>query len=528
MYDLLIKNGIIVDGLGTPRYPGDIAISKGKIIKIATGIKEGRKIINVNRKIIAPGFIDIHSHADLAILKGEVLPKIEQGITTEIVGNCGFSAAPIHRGKEKEIKEYLKIILGELPVYSWHSFKEYFNYVRRGRLFQNIGSLVGHGNLRIAAMSFEKRKATRQEIAIMKELLKESLKNGGLGLSTGLIYPPGCYATYQELKELCQVAAEFDVPYVSHIRNESSAVVDSVKEAIKLGQETGVAVHISHHKVCGKNNWGESAKTIEIITKARSQGVRISLDQYPYLAGSTMLMALLPHWVAEGGIDKILSRLSDAKTREKIKEDIEQGIPGWDSIAKEAGWENVLISSLPKLKAFEGKTVLELAEELKKEPAELVFDLLLATEAAGTMVIFQQCASDWENIFQDKYCCIGSDGILVGEKPHPRSYGTFPRVLGKMVREQNLISLEEAIRKITFLPASLFNLKGIGSLRQNNYADLVIFDQKKIGHPGDYHNPSLKPEGIEFVIIAGEIIVKQGKFSRSSPGRILARNKEEN
>ncbi len=530
-FDLVIRNGLIIDGTGNPWFKNDIAIKDGKIVKIGKISDRGEIEIDARGMVVSPGFIDLHNHSDLTIL---AYPNAEsfimQGVTTAVVGNCGLSMAPVNPENVDLLKKYLSpfLVRGFDYGWDWRSLGEFYSKVEKRGTAINLVPLVGHGTIRIAVKGFDPSEPTKEELEEMKRLLRESLEEGAFGMSTGLIYPPGSYAKTEEIIELAKVVKEYGGIYATHIRNEGRYLIEAVEEAIRIGEEAGVSVEISHHKASGKPNWGKVNATLRLMERARKRGVEVNCDVYPYTAGSTTITALLPTWVLEGGVDKMLERLKDREVRKKIKEEIEEDKMKGENFLKAAGWSGILISQCP-LKEYEGKTLEEILKEkgMLHDPYEGFFDWLLEIKGEATMVIFLMDEEDVKTVISSPLSSIVSDAWATspaaGGKPHPRAYGTFPRVLGKYVREEKLLSLEEAIRKMTSLPAGKVRLQDRGLIRKGFWADLVIFDPNKIIDKATYQNPHQYPEGIKYVIVNGKIVVKEGKLTGERPGKVLRR-----
>ncbi|MBT9144055.1 MAG: D-aminoacylase [Dehalococcoidia bacterium] len=531
MFDLIIKNGRILDGLGNPWYRGDVGIKDGMIKRIG-GIKEGAKeAIDAEGMIVCPGFIDMHSHSDLAFLVNpEAESKILQGVTTEVIGNCGISAAPIKDGTLDQLRDYAgSFLLKEYLNWDWRSFGEYLDKLKEG-IAVNVAPLVGQGTIRIAVMGFDNREPEKKELAEMKELLREAMDEGAFGLSTGLIYPPGCFSKTEELIELARVIKDYEGIYFSHIRGESNTLIPALKEAITIGEKAGVSVEISHHKAAGKENWGKVKETLKIIEEARERGLDVTSDQYPYIATSTALSALLPDWVHEGGVKRLVERLKDPQTRKRIREGIEGGrLIYWNPI-KATEWSNIVISVVgsEQNKELEGKSIEEIAKLWDKDSFDVLFDLLIGEESDVRMVFFRMSEADVITVMRHPTTMIGSDGAVISRegplskgKPHPRSYGTFPRILGKYVREENVLILEDAVRKMTSLPAQKLRLRDRGILKEGYKADIVVFDPGKVKDRATYTDPYQQPEGIIYVLVNGEIAVEGGKYARKTTGKVL-------
>jgi len=526
MFDVIIKGGNIIDGTGKPSFWADVGIVGDRIRQIGNlNGSPAKKTIDAEGLVVCPGFVDIHSHADVVLLREPLnKPKVMQGVTTEVIGNCGFSLAPVNKERKKMLREYVVPILGETgSPWNWSSMSEYLHQLTENNVGVNVASYVGHQALRIAVMGFDNRGPTEEEVERMKNLLTQSLQEGAIGFSTGLIYSPGSYADTDELIQLCEVVVKEGGIYTTHIRNESDEIVESVKEALDIGKRTGVPIHISHLKICGKKNWNKIDTVLNLILQAKREGLDVTCDIYPYLAGSTMLTALLPPWALEGGVEVLTKRLGRNEVRQKIKKDFTCGIKGWDNIVRSAGWENIFISWVhsEQNKDLEGKNLCEVAEFRGKEPAKALFDLLIEEKGRATMVVFQQSEENMRRIMQQPITMFGTDGIYLGEKPHPRLYGTFPRILGKYVREERLLSLEEAIYKMTYLPSQRLGFADRGAVKEKYFADIVILNPDKIKDRATYKNPEQYPEGIEYVLISGKVVVEKGKHTGSLPGKVL-------
>jgi len=531
MFDLIIKNGRILDGLGNPWYRGDIGIKEGVIKKIGD-IKEGAKrIIDTEGVIVCPGFIDMHSHSDFTLLVNpKAESKILQGVTTEVIGSCGISAAPIKDGTLDQLRDYTgSFLLKDYLDWDWRRFGEYLDKLKEG-IAVNVAPLVGQGTIRIAVMGFDNREPKEKELAEMKELLKEAMDEGAFGLSTGLIYPPGCFSKTEELIELARVIKGYEGIYFTHIRGESNTLIPALKEAITVGEKVGVSVEVSHHKAAGKENWGKVKETLKIIEEARERGLDVTSDQYPYTAGSTALGALLPDWVHEGGVKRLVERLKDPQTRKRIREDIEGDRLDWWNPIKATEWSNIMISAVgsEENKELEGKSIEEIAKLWDKDRFDVLFDLLIEEESDVRMVLFMMSEDDVITVMRHPTTMIGSDGAAISRegplckgKPHPRSYGTFPRILGKYVREEKVLTLEDAVRKMTSLPAQKLKLRDRGILKEGYKADIVVFDPGKVKDRATYTDPYQQPEGIIYVLVNGEIAVDRGKYTGKIAGKVL-------
>ncbi len=540
-YDISINNGIIVDGTGNPWYKGNIAIKNGYIADISRHRKfKADVLIDASGLIVAPGFIDMHSHSDYTLLVNPYAEsKIMQGVTTEVIGNCGSSAAPV-KG-EIAIKRMKRRLKNYGLNLSWRSFGEYLELLQRQGISINIAPLVGHGQIRICVMGYEARAPTENELEEMKKLLDESLKMGAFGMSTGLVYPPGRFAKTEEIIELCKVISKYDGLYATHIRGERETIVEAVKEAVKIAEKAKVKLQISHHpaKIGG---WGKSKITLKIIEEARSRGVDVACDLHPYIAGSTGLSTLLPPWVQEGGLEKIMERLRDFKLRKKIIEDmIEEPIPGPGpcGLVKRNMWDKIILVSCKRNRVLTGKSIKEIAELRGIDPFNAYFDLLLEEETAGSIIGFYYNEDDIRRVLLHQCSMIGSDGYAISPKepftksmPHPRSYGTFPMIIRKYVKgvkrndlwydsAAKILRLEDAVRKMTSLPAQRLGLHDRGLIEKGFWADIVIFDFANIMDTATYLHPHSYSKGIKYVIINGDFAVFEGKHTYKKIGKVL-------
>jgi N-acyl-D-amino-acid deacylase len=530
MFDVIVKNGYVVDGTGNPWFKADVGISSGKISEIGRlDQEEASKIIDASKLVVSPGFIDMHSHSDLSLLiNPKAESKVRQGITTEVIGNCGGSGAPLNDVLKEEIKKTTPIVEEANLELDWSTMAGYLNRLERQGVAVNVAPLVGHENIRVTTIGYDDRAPVKTELEEMKQTLAQAMKEGAFGMSTGLIYPPGCYAKTDELIELAKVVASFGGIYTSHIRGEGEKLLDSVKEAIEIGEKAGLPVEISHHKAGGKTNWGKVKESLKMMGEARARGVDVTCDVYPYIAASFGLSAMLPAWAHEGGTEKLLERLKDAKTRERLRREMEEGAPGQSSPLKSAGWDATQIARCRSHPEFEGKTVAEIAQNKKIDPFEFVFDLLIEENTAVSVVRFAMCEEDVCTVMQHPLSMIGTDssavapyGVLGKGKPHPRSYGTFPRMLGKYVREERVLTLENAIRKMTSLPAQKLGLKDRGLIRKGICADIMVFNPERVVDKATYVDPHQYPDGIKYVLVNGKVTVERGKHTGTLSGKAL-------
>ena len=523
-FDLVIKGGLVVDGTGNPWLRKDIGVTNGKITRLGHITEDSGETIDATGMIVSPGFIDLHNHSDFSIL---AYPSAEsyimQGVTTAVVGNCGLSLAPLEPDKLALLKRYLLPFLkaGFDYGWEWRTLAEFYEKVERQGISLNLAPLVGQGTIRLAVKGFDSTGSSAEEMNQMKKLLAQSLEDGAFGMSTGLIYPPGCYSSTEELIELASVLREYGAIYTTHMRNEGDRLIEALEEAIEIAEANGIPIEISHHKAAGKSNWGKVNATLRLMEQARQRGVEVNCDVYPYIAGSTTITTLLPTWTLAGGVEKMLDRLKDKRTTQSIKREVAAGLM--------AGWHGIFIAECPSKKEYEGESLEDILKETDRfdDPYEGLFDLLLEIEGNATIILFTMDEDDVRTVMSSPLSSFISDSWVTapdaGGKPHPRAYGTFPRVLGKYVREEKLLTLEQAIRKMTSLPAGKIGLKSRGILREGFWADVVIFDQAVIKDQATFDDPHQYPKGIEYVIVNGQVVVDHGRLTGVRPGKILRR-----
>jgi N-acyl-D-amino-acid deacylase len=526
MLDLIVKNGKIVDGTGNPWFYGDVGVKDGTIAAVGRVDQEAAEIIDAQNQVVSPGFIDGHCHSDLMILDqpfGEF--KLLQGVTTEVVGNCGLAPAPFCSRYADALTSYIEPVLGKTSwAWNWESIEQYIDVLTRTPASENVATYAAHGALRIAVMGFDNRPAARDELERMKLLLEEGLKAGAIGLSIGLLYAPGSYTRKEELAELCRVLPKYDGLLSAHIRGEGNNLISSVKEVIWIAEQSGVSLHISHLKAAGKINWGKVNEAMELIEEARGRGMDVTCDVYPYSAGSTTMTTILPPWVLEGGIGAALERIRDPKLRARIKAELREEQEDWDNLVLSTGWQSVYVSAVQsdRNKHLEGRHVLEIAESLGRDPEDAMMDLLLEEEGKISIVYFHMSDRDVAQVIRYDKSLVASDSLgCVTGKPHPRSYGTFPRLLGKYVREEKLLSLEQAVRKITSFPVQRFKLGRRGLIVPGYRADLVVFDPETIRDAATYRDPVQFPQGLSYVMVGGTITVDHGRHTRAKAGAFL-------
>jgi len=519
----LFEGGHVIDGSGNTWFKADVGVVGDMIEAVGDlhSAQTGRKV-NAVRHIVAPGFMDIHSHSDVPLLvdpRGE--SKVYQGITVEVVGNCGNSAAPMNNDVKAHKEKYGR---GNVPddfEFDWVSMKDYFDRVDRQGVSFNVATWVGHGTVRQNVMGYDDREPTDVELRKMKKLVDDSMGDGAYGMSTGLIYPPSVYGKTPEIIELAKVSAKHGGLYASHIRGEeNTSLISAVKEAIEIGEKAELPVQIAHFKASGKKAWGMVKQSLALVEEARARGVDVTYDQYPYIASSTGLAAIIPHWAHEGGPEKMMERLRDPELRKRMAR--EQRM--------ERDWDGVLVVFAKNNPQYNGKTIAEIAKEQGKKPHDAACDLLLAENTQVPSVMFGMNEEDVKYVMRSPIGMVGSDGsaispngILGVGKPHPRYYGTFPRVLGKYAREEKVITMEEAVRKMTSAPAQRLGLKDRGLLREGYKADIVVFNPETVKDEATFADPHRFPTGMPYVVCNGVFTIDKGKHTGKLPGRTLRR-----
>lgn len=531
MADLLIRQATIVDGTGNPWFTGDVAVAGDTIVgidQLPGSAGKYKKVIDADGLTLSPGFIDMHSHSDLVQMENPLASaKIRQGITTELLGQDGLGVAPMSQEKSSGYRQYLTGLLGDPSIdWWWRSFGEYLGALEAAKTATNLAALVSHGVLRLLAVGMEERPATGEELAKMCLLAAHAFNQGAFGFSTGLIYPPCVFADGRELVALAGAAAPAGGIFVAHIRNERDLLEDSVREIFEISRRSGAAPHISHLKVMGKENWGMAPSLLSLFEEARSQGLEAGFDQYPYPAGSTMLSILIPAHAHAGGPEELLARLDDPETRQILALQMAKGLPGWENIASAAGWDGILVTGIPDgpNKRWEGMSLADLAGIRGCSPQEVVFDLLLEERLQVSMVNFSMHEADVATIIRHPLGMLGTDGLL-GGKPHPRAYGSTARILQKFVREDRVISLEQAVARMTSRPAMRLGLFDRGILRPGMKADMVLFDPNKVSDLATYTDPCRHPDGFEYVWVNGVAALEKGRETGKLSGRVLRRNK---
>jgi N-acyl-D-amino-acid deacylase len=524
--DLLIDDATIVDGTGKPSWRGDITIKDGKITAVATDVRANAvRTIEAKGRVLAPGFIDMHSHSDMPLVTdGNAQSKIRQGVTTEVIGESG-SIAP------------QKAASAQAP---WTTFTGYFETLEKNGVSVNVLSYIGLGTVRALVVGEADVPATPAQIGAMQAMVSEAMREGAFGVSTGLIYPPNAYASIDELAALSEPAGQMGGRHASHLRYDGAKLREGLDEIIAVGERAKVPVHVFHVKVTGQKNFGRMTEVIEIVERAQARGVRVSADQYPYVASSTSLTATIPQWAEDGGTDKLVARLKDPQQRARIRREMEDPNPSWENRYQSAGsWENIQLAAIGRTRGladanvspnrkYEGMRIAEAAKQAGKDPFDFVFDLLIDERGSVGCVYFIMSEDDLALGLKQPWVAIGSDGSALSIEgplrsgvPHPRSFGTFPRVLGRYVRDRKVITLEEAVRKMTSLPASILGLTERGTIAAGQVADLVLFDPATVADRATFEDPFQYPTGIDTVIVSGQVVLDEGVHTNARPGKVL-------
>ncbi len=530
MLHVVLRGGTVVDGTGEPARRADVGIEGDRIVSVAPNLR-GHVEIDCGDLVVCPGFLDTHSHSDLHVFaEPELGMKLRQGVTTELLGQDGISVAPVRREHVAITRRFLSGLDGDPPAapWDWTSVGDYLRALEKAGPSLDLGYLVPHGALRTFAMGPLDREPTAAELSVMEKELERALAEGAYGLSTGLIYAPCCYAKTAELVALGRVLARAgDVPIVVHMRSESDAILEALDEMIGVSRASGCKLHISHFKIAGRYNVAKADLVLQRIDAARASGVRLTCDQYPYAAGSTLLGAILPPWAHDGGADMTVKRLGDPSARARIRgEMLEEHACAWDNFWKWTGPAGITISQIPSGRRAEllGKSLERAARDAgHSDPLEMALDLLRDEELGVGMVSHSQDEAVVERFLALPYVNVCTDALL-GGRPHPRAYGTYPRILGRYVRERRTLSVEEAVRKMTSLAARTFGLANVGVLSVGMRANVVAFDPKTVRDTATFEEPIAFPEGVEHVVVGGQhVVARREPLGRAGTGLVLRR-----
>jgi len=528
MLNILIKNAEIIDGTGKPGFKADVGIVDQRIVIIAESIsQEANQTIMAEGLHLAPGFIDPHTHSDLTVFGNRrAESSIHQGVTTQIIGNCGLSAAPMIGASVGDLQA---LSMGIGIDVKWKSMAEYLEHLQKTGMAINMVPLVGHSNVRSSVLGYDDVRPTPEQQVKMESLVEEAMEQGARGISTGLFYPPGFFADTKEIIGLARIVAKHGGIYASHIRSESDGVLKAVEETIEIGKQAEIQVQYSHVKICGHRNWEMIDDLVTLLESDKAQDARLGCDQYPYIASSTVLSSILPYWAQEGGGKLIAQRMKDQAIRDLLRKDWHQNRIDWDSRSGVRDWNDLLVTNCLSRPEVIGMTIEEISSRDNLDSFDAAMNLIALDDAQIVVVYFDQHEDIVKKLIKLPFVAIGSDsmgaspyGILGQSSPHPRCYGTFPRVLGRYVREEKVISLEEAIKKMTSLSAERFSLTDRGVIREGAWADIVLFDALVVSDKATFTDPHQYPEGIEYVIVNGEIVIHQGEHTGALPGQILS------
>jgi N-acyl-D-aspartate/D-glutamate deacylase len=550
-FDLLIQKTTIIDGTGQPAYHADVAIRGNRIAAVGNFpdaiARQSRRVVDAAGLTLIPGIIDPHSHADLILplapreqarlMRG----KIAQGITTTIIGNCGLGCAPVMNGETEQMLRAVNAWMSPQSVkWNWRTFGEYLSALESNSLALNVAALVPHGPIRISAMGLAKGAPSARQMRQMRTLTEAAMQDGALGLSTGLIYPPGMYSAPEELESLARVVATHGGIYTSHIRGSSETLIPAVNELLSVGRRTGARIHHSHNEAVGRDHWSKIERVLQMEEAAEGEGVRISFDMFPYTAAATMMIALYPPWSLEGGVEKLLKRLQDEKTRANIRRDIERVRPSWPpwrgagwphNLVRATGWGAIHIGYVEsrRNKRYENCSLMELARHKQQTPFDVISDLLIEERGQVSMLIFEVTGKREERELLAKYarhrlCAFCTDAEDYGRGlPHPAAYGAFPRILSRFVREDEVLTFEQAIHKMTLYPAQIFGLANRGVIRPGAYADLVLLNAKRLKDKATFARPRQLATGIEEVFINGAPTFSANETTAPMNGQIIRR-----
>lgn len=542
-FDVIIRGGRIVDGAGNPWFRADVGIDGGRIVKIGNlSSAEGEKAIYADGLTVCPGFIDIHNHSDITLL---INPRadsmVRQGVTTQVTGNCGYSCAPVRDATKALLENYLFGLMPEVEI-DWHTLGEYLHRLEKQGIATNVAPLVAHGAVRVAVLGWANRLPRPKELEDMRNLVASAMEDGAFGMSTGLAYAPGMFSNTREIIELARVVTRYGGLYASHVRSEVFGWEEAVREAMDIGEKAEIRVQVSHVE-SHIPNWGKQETILNMLEGARGRGLDVTCDIPPYLCGFTSATAMLPPWALEGGCEKILERLRDPEAREKIKKFVlterESHVSPITALLAGGLSNKIWIASSEKNPDSKGKSLAEIAGLRKKDPLDAALDVILEEEG-GTLTIVGEVHSedDLRKVVEHPLSMIESDGLAwapdleAGAKPHPRFYGVFPLTFRKYVRGETreeepkevgekIITLEEAVRKMTSFPAQKLGLRDRGLIREGMWADIVIFDPEAVEDQATYANPHQYPKGIPYVLVNGQVVVEKGEHTGALPGEVL-------
>lgn len=534
--DLLFRHARVVDGTGAASRIADVAVAGDTIVEIADQVDaQARRVVDASGLTLAPGFIDIHTHSDFSL---PVYPRAEsmtsQGVTTQVVGNCGFSPFPVGQDDGVALRTYSAFLDAGLPWGTWSSANEFLSLLEGLPLACNVATQVGHGSVRMAVMGFDTGPPSSAQLQAMRDLVADAMDAGTFGMSTGLTYAPASGAHVEELIALAKVVSDYGGFYSTHVRSEATRLVEAIEEALLIGEQADLPVQLSHHKAIGEKNWDKIITTLGIVDRALARGQDVSMDVYPYTAGSTGLVVVLPRWALEGGVEQMRSRLADPSLRATIREQIwSQRIEDLEAGLREFTPDSVVIADVPpgSLEAYIGLTLTEIARIRQEDPVDAALALLEAGGGDVLTIVHGQSEDNIRRIMTHPATMIASDGWTLSPRqegrPHPRNYGTYARFLGRYVRDEGVLPLETAIRKVTSLPAARLGLARRGTVREGHVADLVLFDAARVIDCATFKDPHQFCEGVFMVVVNGQVVIDEDGYTESAGGRVLRRGAEQ-
>ncbi|MEE6282902.1 N-acyl-D-amino-acid deacylase family protein [Georgenia sp. MJ170] len=524
--ETIMRGGTVVDGTGSAGVVADVGLRAGRIEVVGdlAGVRAELEL-DVTDQVVAPGFVDVHTHSDLTTFLPDdaeevKLAAVRQGVTSEVVGNCGWTPFPTVPERRELIRDHITAVFGG-AAQTFGTVAEYRAAMADRAMPTHLAPLIGHGTIRAAVLGLGRVASDPSSVAMMGRVLEQALDEGAFGMSSGLVYPPGVYSRTEELVALGSVLERRGSIYATHMRNEMELVAGAVEEGIAVARRTGVPVQLSHIKVAGRERWGTVGAVIDQIDRAVADGLDVRGDVYPYTAGSTMLRAILPPWVNAGGIDAMLAHLADPRARQRIAAEYVSGLPEWQNFAAAAGWDGIVIAGAPARREIEGRSIADLAQAWGQEPADVVAAVLTELRGDVLVVLHMMSEGDVRLLLATPEMLIGSDTIPLPGRPHPRTAGTFARVLGRYVRDEQVTDLPAMIRRMTSVPAERFRLGRRGVVAPGYAADLAVFDPQAVADRATFDEPLLAPIGIRHVLVDGRAVILDGADTGIRPGRVL-------
>lgn len=537
MLDMKITGATVVDGTGQKPYRGDIGILGDRIAAMGDlGAVESREVLEASGMVVAPGFIDLHTHSDISMLLDDTADSmLRNGVTTNVCGNCGEGVAPFSAKYRRVMAEYIRagVIPGCYPQgfdYPWQTFAQYHSYIDAHPILINMASLIPHGPVRMCVKGMEEGAADEAQVAAMQDLVRQGMEAGAFGLSTGLAYSPGDLVGEAELAQVCKPLKDFRGIYATHMRDQGAGIFDSLEETKRIGLAAQIPIHVSHLKLADPRLWGSTQRVFDWFAEANAQGLQATFDVYPYTQGCSGVLRLLPPWSKEGGVERTIARLRDPAQREQILNNCRNGLPGWENLAENIGWDNVCLTSFTREEylPFEGKTMAQIAQALGQDPWEAYLDIVAAEGGRTGILVASMAREDMEAIVCHPGSILVSDGAAQSLEPgkaygfrHPRAYGTQTRVLREFVFKKKCLTLEEAVKKMTAMPADLLGIRDRGRIREKAYADLVVFDPATVADTATFTQVQSPPLGIRAVVVNGTLALRDGRVLCKSAGRLI-------